>query len=61
MSTIDGKSDQLQVQAGVTPGEQSPAALIISLDELQRLSGLKRRQIFCLSQVPCQKHIFYSD
>jgi len=53
MSAIDGESDQLLVQAGVTPGEQPPAALLISLDELQRLCGLKGRQISCLSQVPC--------
>jgi len=59
MSAIDGESDQLLVQAGVTPGEQPPAALLISLDELQRLCGLKGRQISCLSQVPCQKYIFY--
>jgi len=42
MSALDGQSDQLHVQAGVTPGEQPSAALIISLDELQKLCGLCR-------------------
>jgi hypothetical protein len=35
MSALDRKRDQIHVQAGVTPGEQPSAALIISLDEFQ--------------------------
>jgi hypothetical protein len=58
MSATDGESDQLQVQAGVTPGQQPHAALIISLDELQRLWTEEETNILPLSSTMPKTYIY---